>query len=64
VSGSATNVWNHDCKFGVGSPTWGAYELRTPEGSWVGTYRGTRAIDGTGHSFAVLEGTEALEGLT
>ena len=64
VTGRATTAWSCDCQFGVGSPTWGTYELASPDGSWIGPRHGTRAMDGSGHSFAVLEGTGAYEGLT
>ena len=64
VTGRATSVWHCDCQYGVGSPTWGTYELEGPDGSWVGPRIGTRAMDGSGHSFAILEGTGAYEGLT
>jgi hypothetical protein len=64
VTGFATSVWHCDCQYGVGSPTWGTYELEGPDGSWVGPRYGTRAMDGSGHSFAVLEGTGAYAGLT
>ena len=64
VTGRATTVWSCDCQYGIGSPTWGTYELEGPDGSWVGPRNGTRAMDGSGHSFAVLEGTGAYEGLT
>jgi hypothetical protein len=64
VSGLATYVWNCDCQFGIGSPVFGLYELTGPDGSWVGEFRGTRSVDGAGHTFLDLEGTDAYEGLT
>lgn len=64
LSGSLRKVWNCDCSFGIGSPTWATWELSNDDGKWTGSYRGASSPSGNDRGLLVAEGSGAYEGLT
>lgn len=64
LSGSLRKVWNCDCRFGIGSPTWATWQLSNDDGRWTGSYRGVSSPGGNDRGLLMAEGSGAYEGLT